>query len=152
MAKELDFTFQLILVAALGAFLFYLYQNNFARSSNFFPNSGELVTENFECPSEFTLLPKNDQVYHPVEGALPADEADMWAQANPTGEGALKAKNFLDSGYMASQIETIGQNRVTMNTGLRSEPIVPQYRRSVWRPDLFKPDDIEHRILDGKTC
>lgn len=154
MAKDFDFTFQLILVAALGAFLYYLFMQNSSRFASYFPNAGALtMQENFECPSEFTELPKSDKVYHPIEGEIPVDEADMWAQANPSGEGALQNKNFLDSGYMASQIEMVGQNKVTMNTGLRSEPIVPQYGRSVWRPDLFKPDDMEYRIMNGTgTC
>ncbi len=150
MAKDIDFTFQLILVVALGALFGYLYTN---RDIEFYSNSGELVTEEFVCPSPFKCTPQNNKVYHPIIGRLPAEESDIWSQANPNGRGALDKKNFLDSSYMASQIETIGQTKSTMNTGLRSQPVVPQFGRSVWRPDLFKPTDIEQRILnDTSTC
>lgn len=104
---------------------------------------------------QFEYLPTGQKVLVPgpsPPGEFRQSDAKLWAQANPVGEGVLKGKNFLDAGYMTTGVDTVGQTRKTMNQQLRSDPVVPQFGHSVWRPDMFAPDDIERRIMNGATC
>jgi len=70
---------------------------------------------------------------------LPKDNSSLWAQVNPSGEGSLKDRNFLQSGYHIG-INTVGQTLRNANLQLRSEPPCPQVRVSPWIQSTIEPD------------
>ena len=70
---------------------------------------------------------------------LPSDNSSLWAQVNPAGEGSLKDRNFLQSGYHIG-INTVGQTLRNANLQLRSEPPCPQVRVSPWIQSTIEPD------------
>ena len=57
----------------------------------------------------------------------------------PSGEGSLKDRNFLQSGYHIG-INTVGQTLRNANLQLRSEPPCPQVRVSPWLQATIEPD------------
>jgi uncharacterized protein YxeA len=70
---------------------------------------------------------------------LPQDNSSLWAQVNPAGEGSLKDRNFLQSGYHIG-INTVGQTLRNANLQLRSEPPCPQVKVSPWVQSTIEPD------------
>lgn len=70
---------------------------------------------------------------------LPQDNSSLWAQVNPSGEGSLKDRNFLQSGYHIG-INTVGQTLRNANLQLRSEPPCPQVKVSPWIQSTIEPD------------
>ena len=70
---------------------------------------------------------------------LPQDNSSLWAQVNPSGEGSLKDRNFLQSGYHIG-INTVGQTLRNANLQLRSEPPCPQVKISPWMQSTISPD------------
>ena len=70
---------------------------------------------------------------------LPSDNSSLWAQVNPSGEGTLKDRNFLQSGYHIG-INTVGQTLRNANLQLRSEPPCPQVVISPWLQSSIEPD------------
>ena len=70
---------------------------------------------------------------------LPQDNSSLWAQVNPAGEGSLKDRNFLQSGYHIG-INTVGQTLRNANLQLRSEPPCPQVKVSPWIQSTIEPD------------
>tara|TARA_Y200000002_G_scaffold325255_1_gene287265 strand:- start:1269 stop:1862 length:594 start_codon:yes stop_codon:yes gene_type:complete len=70
---------------------------------------------------------------------LPQDDSSLWAQVNPSGEGSLKDRNFLQSGYHIG-INTVGQTLRNANQQLRSEPPNPQVKVSPWLQTTIEPD------------
>ena len=74
-----------------------------------------------------------------AEELLPQDNSSLWAQVNPSGEGSLKDRNFLQSGYHIG-INTVGQTLRNANLQLRSEPPCPQVRVSPWLQATIEPD------------
>jgi hypothetical protein len=74
-----------------------------------------------------------------AEELLPQDNSSLWAQVNPSGEGSLKDRNFLQSGYHIG-INTVGQTLRNANLQLRSEPPCPQVKVSPWLQATIEPD------------
>jgi len=74
-----------------------------------------------------------------ADDLLPKDNASLWAQSNPEGEGSLKDRNFLQSGYHIG-INTVGQTLRNANQQLRSEPPCPQVKVSPWLQTTIEPD------------
>ena len=74
-----------------------------------------------------------------AEELLPQDNSSLWAQVNPSGEGSLKDRNFLQSGYHIG-INTVGQTLRNANLQLRSEPPCPQVVVSPWSQATITPD------------
>jgi len=74
-----------------------------------------------------------------AEELLPQDNSSLWAQVNPSGEGSLKDRNFLQSGYHIG-INTVGQTLRNANLQLRSEPPCPQVKVSPWIQSTIEPD------------
>ena len=70
---------------------------------------------------------------------LPHDNSSLWAQVNPSGEGSLKDRNFLQSGYHIG-INTVGQTLRNANLQIRSEPPCPQVKVSPWIQSTISPD------------
>ena len=71
---------------------------------------------------------------------LPAnDEADIWAETNPEGEGIVADKNFLTAGYHIG-VDTVGQSLRNANYGLRSEPPNPREVVSPWMNTTIDAD------------
>jgi cytoskeletal protein RodZ len=83
-----------------------------------------------------TSFPK-DQLT--ADELLPQDNSSLWAQVNPSGEGSLKDRNFLQSGYHIG-INTVGQTLRNANLQLRSEPPCPQVKVSPWIQSTIEPD------------
>ena len=92
--------------------------------------------QNFNVERNLTSFPK-DQLT--AEELLPQDNSSLWAQVNPAGEGSLKDRNFLQSGYHIG-INTVGQTLRNANLQLRSEPPCPQVRVSPWAQSTIEPD------------
>lgn len=86
-----------------------------------------------------------------AEELLPQDNASsQWAQVYPTGEGSLKDKNFLQSGYLRG-IDTVGQTLRNANMQLRSEPPNPQVQVSPWLQSTIEPD-VNRRPFEIGGC
>jgi hypothetical protein len=94
------------------------------------------VNENFEEQRQDNSFPK-DQLT--AEELLPQDNSSLWAQVNPSGEGTLKDRNFLQSGYHIG-INTVGQTLRNANLQLRSEPPCPQVVVSPFIQSTIEPD------------
>jgi hypothetical protein len=73
------------------------------------------------------------------EELLPQDNANTWAQSNPSGEGSLKDRNFLQAGHHIG-VNTVGQTLRNANMQLRSEPPNPQVKVSPWLQTTIEPD------------
>jgi len=82
---------------------------------------------------------------------LPAnDEADIWAETNPEGEGIVSDKNFLNAGYHIG-VDTVGQSLRNANYGLRSEPPNPREVVSPWMNTTIDADN-NRRPLEIGGC
>ena len=99
---------------------------------HFSQNQGQTFTDERNASS----FPK-DQLT--AEELLPQDNSSLWAQVNPSGEGSLKDRNFLQSGYHIG-INTVGQTLRNANLQLRSEPPCPQVRVSPWGQSTIDGD------------
>ena len=94
------------------------------------------VDKNYEEQRNESNFPK-EQLN--ADDLLPKDNASLWAQSNPEGEGSLKDRNFLQSGYHIG-INTVGQTLRNANQQLRSEPPCPQVKVSPWLQTTIEPD------------
>ena len=74
-----------------------------------------------------------------AEDLLPQDQSSLWASVNPSGQGTLKDRNFLQSAYHIG-INTVGQTLRNANLQLRSEPPNPQVKVSPWLQSTIEPD------------
>lgn len=90
----------------------------------------------FSVERNLTSFPK-DQLT--ADELLPQDNSSLWAQVNPAGEGSLKDRNFLQSGYHIG-INTVGQTLRNANLQIRSEPPCPQVRVSPFLQSTIEPD------------
>lgn len=71
---------------------------------------------------------------------LPSDAVNTkWAQANPAGQGDIKDQNFLTAGHHVGA-NTIGQSLRNANYDLRSAPVNPMYKVSIWQQSTIEPD------------
>jgi hypothetical protein len=120
-------------------------QNPIMQKMNTLPNGriiGQDAIEHFSTNQDYqvernlTNFPK-DQLT--AEELLPQDNSSLWAQVNPSGEGSLKDRNFLQSGYHIG-INTVGQTLRNANLQLRSEPPCPQVKVSPWLQATIEPD------------
>lgn len=120
-------------------------QNPIMQKMNTLPNGkvvGQDAIEHFSTNQDYqvernlTSFPK-DQLT--AEELLPQDNSSLWAQVNPSGEGSLKDRNFLQSGYHIG-INTVGQTLRNANLQLRSEPPCPQVKVSPWLQATIEPD------------
>ena len=84
------------------------------------------------------------------EELLPQDNANVWAQANPSGEGSLKDRNFLQAGHHVG-VNTVGQTLRNANMQLRSEPPNPQVKVSPWQQTTIDPD-VNRKPLEIGGC
>ena len=84
------------------------------------------------------------------EELLPQDNANVWAQANPSGEGSLKDRNFLQAGHHIG-VNTVGQTLRNANMQLRSEPPNPQVKVSPWLQTTIEPD-VNRKPLEIGGC
>lgn len=92
--------------------------------------------QNFEEARKESSFPK-EQLN--ADDLLPKDDSTLWAQVNPSGEGSLKDRNFLQSGYHIG-INTVGQTLRNANMQLRSDPPNPQVKVSPWLQTTIEPD------------
>jgi len=92
--------------------------------------------QNFSDERNSSSFPKEQLT---AEELLPQDNSSLWAQVNPSGEGSLKDRNFLQSGYHIG-INTVGQTLRNANLQLRSEPPCPQVKVSPWLQATIEPD------------
>ena len=117
------------------------------------PIVGENAMEHFSNNGEYqeernnTNFPKEQLK---AEELLPQDNYSLWAQVNPAGEGSLKDRNFLQSGYHIG-INTVGQTLRNANLQLRSEPPCPQVKVSPWMQSSIEPD-VSRRPLEIGGC
>lgn len=110
-----------------------------------FTNPGENTNSNMDYLSmDQNLQEQRQESNFPKEqlnadDLLPKDNSSLWAQVNPAGEGSLKDRNFLQSGYHIG-INTVGQTLRNANQQLRSEPPNPQVKVSPWLQTTIEPD------------
>jgi len=110
-----------------------------------FSNSGDNSSNNMDYYSmdEKFQNERNDSNFPKeqlnADDLLPKDDSSLWAQVNPAGEGSLKDRNFLQSGYHIG-INTVGQTLRNANQQLRSEPPNPQVKVSPWLQTTIEPD------------
>ena len=103
--------------------------------------------EHFDEQRNDTAFPK-DQLT--AQELLPQDNNSLWAQVNPEGEGSLKDRNFLQSGYHIG-INTVGQTLRNANLQLRSEPPCPQVVVSPFLQSTITPDT-SRRVFEVGNC
>jgi len=84
------------------------------------------------------------------EELKPQDNSTLWAQVNPSGEGSLKGRSFLQAGHNIG-INTVGQTLRNANLQLRSEPPNPQLKVSPWNQTTIEPD-VNRRPLEIGGC
>ena len=84
------------------------------------------------------------------EQLLPQDNSSTWNQVNPSGEGSLKDRNFLQSGFHIG-INTVGQTLRNANLQLRSEPPCPMVKVSPWMTSTIEPD-VSRRPFEIAGC
>ena len=90
--------------------------------------------------AEVPAAEENDTEQLTAKDLLPAnDEADIWAETNPEGEGIVADKNFLTAGYHIG-VDTVGQTLRNANYGLRSEPPNPREVVSPWKNTTIDAD------------
>lgn len=70
---------------------------------------------------------------------LPRDSDSLYAQVNPSGQGAIGDQNFLNTGYHIG-INTVGQTLRNPSWDLRSTPPNPQTQVSPWAQSTIEPD------------
>ncbi len=111
---------------------------NFTNSGDNSENNMDYLSmdENFKNERTNSNFPK-EQLN--ADDLLPKDDSSLWAKVNPAGEGSLKDKNFLQSGYHIG-INTVGQTLRNANQQLRSEPANPQVKVSPWLQTTIEPD------------
>lgn len=153
-----------IVMAALGVLLYAAWSYNGSRRS--FAQQAGAHHENFAGygPAGDIAAPNDPQAepYKPVdfqvtadavnpsdcfprdrlsaEDLLPKDAANSkWAQVNPAGQGDVGDQNYLSSGYHQG-VDTIGATLRNANLQLRSEPLNPRQRVSVWNESTIEPD------------
>jgi hypothetical protein len=73
------------------------------------------------------------------EDLLPKDMNTKWAQVNPSGQGMLADRNFLDAGHHVG-VNTVGQTLRNANYNVRSEIPNPQIKVSPWMQSTIDPD------------
>ena len=105
---------------------------------------GQEDVEHFSQNQNQTLTDQRNASSFPkeqltAEELLPQDNSSLWAQVNPSGEGSLKDRNFLQSGYHIG-INTVGQTLRNANLQLRSEPPCPQVQVSPWSQSTIESD------------
>lgn len=105
------------------------------------------LNEQFTTDRVATDFPKDTM--NPEE-LLPKDNNSMWNQVNPSGEGSLKDRNFLQSGFHIG-INTVGQTLRNPNLQLRSEPPCPQVKVSPWMNSTIEPD-VSRRPFEIAGC
>jgi hypothetical protein len=119
--------------------------NPILKKENFNPSGSVVGEDNMEHFSNNRVVEEerkrtsfpNDQLT--AEELLPQDNSSLWAQVNPSGEGNLKDRNFLQSGYHIG-INTVGQTLRNANLQLRSEPPCPQVVVSPFIQSTITPD------------
>lgn len=75
-----------------------------------------------------------------TQDLLPSDAVNSkWAQANPAGTGDIKDQNFLTAGHHMG-VNTIGQSMRNANYDIRSAPVNPMYKVSIWQQSTIEPD------------
>lgn len=92
--------------------------------------------QDYAVERNLTSFPKEQLT---AEELLPQDNSSLWAQVNPSGEGSLKDRNFLQAGYHIG-INTVGQTLRNANLQLRSEPPCPQVKVSPFLNSTIEPD------------
>lgn len=105
------------------------------------------LNEGFSTDRVQTEFPKDTLT---PEQLLPQDNSSTWNQVNPSGEGSLKDRNFLQSGFHIG-INTVGQTLRNANLQLRSEPPCPQIRVSPWMTSTIEPD-VSRRPFEIAGC
>lgn len=110
------------------------------------PMNSDLVGENMQA--ELSKNPALQQLRQSAcfpkemltpEELKPQDNSTLWAQVNPSGEGSLKGRSFLQAGHNVG-INTVGQTLRNANLQLRSEPPNPQVQVSPWMQTTIEPD------------
>ena len=102
------------------------------------PNAKVAQTETGSYPGPFEgCFPKQKELK--PEDLLPKDMNTKWAQVNPTGQGQLMDRNFLDAGHHVG-INTVGQTLRNANYNVRSEIPNPQIKVSPWLQSTIDPD------------
>jgi hypothetical protein len=123
-----------------------LYGNDIVGEDNMGMMSSNL-NENFSNDRVKTDFPKDTLT---PEQLLPQDNSSTWNQVNPSGEGSLKDRNFLQSGFHIG-INTVGQTLRNANLQLRSEPPCPQVKVSPWMTSTIEPD-VSRRPFEIAGC
>jgi len=116
-------------------------------------NEGNNTIEHFSQNTQFEEQ-RNDSAFPrdqlTAQELLPSDNNSLWAQVNPAGEGSLKDKNFIQSGYHIG-INTVGQTLRNANLQLRSEPPCPQVVVSPFLQSTITPDT-SRRVFEVGNC
>jgi hypothetical protein len=101
-------------------------------------NPNVKVNEMSAYPGPFEgCFPKQKELK--PEDLLPKDMNTKWAQVNPSGQGMLADRNFLDAGHHVG-INTVGQTLRNANYSVRSEIPNPQIKVSPWQQSTIDPD------------
>ena len=97
---------------------------------------------------------KSAEMCYPKDQVKPDElmpqQASLWAEMHPDGEGTLMDRNMLQAGHLVG-IDTVGQSLRNPNYGLRSEPPNPQVAVSPWMQSTMDPD-INRKPMEIGGC
>ncbi len=163
----------LIVLVAVGGFLYMYLQNRTAEEEEGFVNMNQQSNQGAVQASEGV---GENEVFHEVKQKrgnqqqkqennvpkdcfpkdqltpgelLPKDANSTWAQVNPSGQGELRDQNFLNAGHHVG-INTVGQTMRNPNLQLRSEPANPQVKVSPWLQSTIEPDSNRRPLEIGE--
>lgn len=110
-----------------------------SNSAAFPAASGSPASPVSSCAGSAIADPFPQDRIQPAE-LLPKDAANSaWAKANPAGQGDVMDQNFLTAGYHIG-FDTQGSSLRNPNYDIRSTPINPRYRVSIWQQSTIDPD------------
>jgi len=147
----------ILIIVVVAVVLFGVLRFLNSQNVNVVPNVP--IKENFEASSDIMIPPSlEDSDLAPYNSTQPAQVpgvntpqlsarellpqdtvSNEWAQSNPSGNGSLKDKNFLQAGHLIG-INTVGQTLRNANLQLRSDPPNPQTKVSPWLQSTISQD------------
>ena len=154
MSKDSGVVNAVIVVAALGVLIYAAWCYNSSRQTEKYQSyapAGDIAmpsdpaSEQYKPVDYKTVVNAAPEDCFPrdrlsADDLLPKDAANSkWAQVNPAGQGDVGDQNYLQAGFHYG-VDTIGATLRNANLQVRSEPMCPRTRVSVWNESTIEPD------------
>jgi len=110
--------------------------NNHA-NVNYVPENAPKMQGSTDCSPHLSCYPKDTVT---ASELMPREDPfNTWSQVNPSNQGHLADRNFLESGHHFG-INTVGTSLQNANGQLRSDPPIPQIPVGPWLQSTIDPD------------